>query len=364
MKESAQKMKDMLASSQQQKAEEDMQALRMLLENLITFSFDQETVMEELKSLSTKDPKYVELGREQRKLMDDAKILEDSLRALAKRQAMVANVIGDELKDMKHGITNAIEHIKERQTPQARNRQQHTMTAANNLALLLDEALQSMQQQMASKMPGTGQCEKPGGMGKKPSSGNPSQSLSEMRKQMQKQLEKMKDAMEKGKNPGDKNEGGKKPGENGKGGQGQMPANSEELAKLAAQQEAIRKEIQRLSQELNEDGSGLGNGLKKIAKDMEKLEEEIVNDRLSNESLMRQKDIISRLLEHEKATRQQDFDDKRKSESVKNEEYSNPNKFFEYKRRKEKEVEMLKTVPPDLKQYYKNKINEYFNKVD
>ena len=181
---------------------------------------------------------------------------------------------------------------------------------------------------------------------------------------MQKQLEKMKDAMEKGKNPGDKNEGGKKPGENGKGGQGQMPANSEELAKLAAQQEAIRKEIQRLSQELNEDGSGLGNGLKKIAKDMEKLEEEIVNDHLSNESLMRQKDIISRLLEHEKATRQQDFDDKRKSESVKNEEYSNPIKFFEYKRRKEKEVEMLKTVPPDLKQYYKNKINEYFNKVD
>jgi len=365
MKESAEKLQSMLASSQEQKAEEDMQALRMLLENLITFSFDQESVMEELKALSTKDPKYVELGREQRKLMDDAKIVEDSLRALAKRQAMVANIIGSELKDMKQGIKSSIEHIKERQTPQARQRQQHTMMSANNLALLLDEALQNMQKQMASKMPGTGQCEKPGGMGNKPSSGKPSQSLSEMRKQMQQQLEKMKNALQKGDKPGEKNKGkGEKPGGVGENGQGGLPSNSEELAKLAAQQAAIRKEIQRLSQQMNEDGSGEGNGLKKIAKEMEKLEEDIVNNRLSRQSIDRQKDIVTRLLEHEKAERQQDFDNKRKSESVKNEDYSNPNQFFEYKRRKEKEVEMLKTVPPDLKQYYKNKINEYFNKVD
>ena len=58
------------------------------------------------------------------------------------------------------------------------------------------------------------------------------------------------------------------------------------------------------------------------------------------------------------------FDNKRKADEVKNQEYSNPNEFLEYKRRKQKEVELLKTVPADLKQYYKNKVNEYFNKVD
>ncbi len=366
MKESAQKLKNMLSGDSQKQAEEDMQALRMLLENLITFSFDQENVMEELKALSTKDPKYVDLGREQRKLKDDARIIEDSLMALAQRQITVANIIGDEVKEMKRGIASSIENIKERKTPQARERQQFTMTSANNLALLLDEAMQQMQQQMASKMPGMGECQKPGGMGKKPSSGKPSQSLSEMRKQMQQQLEKMKDALSKGKNPGEKNEGnGKKPGK--KGGQnssGGAPTSSEELAKLAAQQAMIRKEMQRLSQELNKDGSGDGNGLKKIAKDMEKLEEELVNKRFNNETLLRQQEIVSRLLEHEKAERQQEFDNKRKSEGVKNQNYSNPNQYFEYKRKKEKEVEMLKTVPPDLKQYYKNKVNEYYNKVD
>ncbi len=368
MKESAQKLQDMMAQQQQQQSQEDMQALRMLLENLITFSFDQEDVMEGLRSLSTKDPKYVDLGREQRKLKDDARIIEDSLVALAKRQAMIANIIGDEVGDMKRGIQNSIEHIKERQTANAREQQQHTMTAANNLALLLDEALQQMQQQMASKMPGTGQCQKPGGMGQKPSQGNPSQSLEQMRQQMQKQLEQMQKAMNEGgkkpgEKPGEKGNKGNSPGQGGSGMNG-MPGNSEELAKLAAQQAAIRKEIQRLSQQLNEDGTGAGNGLKQIAKDMEKLEEELVNKRFTNESLMRQKDIITRLLEHEKAQRQQDFDDKRKADEVKNQEYSNPNQFLEYKRKKEKEIELLKTVPADLKQYYKNKVNEYFNKVD
>ena len=97
---------------------------------------------------------------------------------------------------------------------------------------------------------------------------------------------------------------------------------------------------------------------------MEKLEEELVNKRFNNETLLRQQEIVSRLLEHEKAERQQEFDNKRKSEGVKNQNYSNPNQYFEYKRKKEKEIEMLKTVPPDLKQYYKNKVNEYYNKVD
>ena len=31
---------------------------------------------------------------------------------------------------------------------------------------------------------------------------------------------------------------------------------------------------------------------------------------------------------------------------------------------KQKETEMLKTIPPNLKPYYKNKVNEYFKNMD
>ena len=35
--------------------------------------------------------------------------------------------------------------------------------------------------------------------------------------------------------------------------------------------------------------------------------------------------------------------------------------FLEYKRMKEKELELLNTVPPNLTPYYKEKVNTYLN---
>jgi len=67
------------------------------------------------------------------------------------------------------------------------------------------------------------------------------------------------------------------------------------------------------------------------------------------------------MLEHEKANREQEKDKKRQSKEIKEQEFSNPNQFLEYKRKKEKELELLKTIPPSLIPYYKNKVNEYFN---
>jgi hypothetical protein len=133
---------------------------------------------------------------------------------------------------------------------------------------------------------------------------------------------------------------------------------------MAAEQGALRKQIQEMSDKLNEDGSGAGNGLKEIAKDLEKMEEDIVNGHVDQSILTRQQDIMTRLLEHDKAQREQDFDDKRKSNEAINQEYSNPTQYLEYKLKKEKELELLKTIPPSLKPYYKNKVNEYFEQID
>jgi predicted phage gp36 major capsid-like protein len=79
-----------------------------------------------------------------------------------------------------------------------------------------------------------------------------------------------------------------------------MPGMSQQLANLAAQQAAIRKEMQKMAQELNKDGSGSGNGLNKLAEEMEKNEKDIVNKNISPETMRRQQDIMTRLLEHEK----------------------------------------------------------------
>lgn len=366
MKEMSQKMKDAQAESEAQSAQEDMDALRQLLENLIDFSFDQENVMEQFIGLNNRDPKYVKLGQDQRKLNDDAKLLQDSLFALSKRILQLSPFINKEVADMNSNLEATMKYITERQTAMTMAKQQYVMTSVNNLALLFDEAIQQMQQQMANAKPGSGQCNKPGGSGSP--GGKPSpMSMKQMQKQLEEQMKKMKEAMEKGNKPGGKKEGdqegdgmGSKPGGGMPGGQ-QM---SKELAQMAAQQAALRKQIQQLSQELNQDGSGAGNGLKEIVKEMEKVEEDIINGQITDQTLMRQKQIMTRLLEHEKATREQDMDEKRKSNEAINQDYSNPTEYLKYKEEKEKELELLKTIPASLKPYYKNKVNEYFEQIE
>ena len=337
----ASKMESSQLEMQSKSIELDMKALRQLLENLVQFSFDQESVIKELKNLSTRDPKYVKLGQEQQKLQSDVKIIEDSLFALSKRVPFLGPHVNQEVLSIKNHLNQSLKNITERKTAKANADQQYVMTSINNLALILDD----VQQQMQNSMPGTGQCNKPGGNSKKPSN-----DVKKMQEKMKSQLEQMKEMLKKGEKPG-----GKKPGKANSSGM------NESLARLAAQQAALKKQIQELSQSLNQDGSSLGNGLKEIIKEMEKLEDDVINNNINIETINRQKNIMVKMLEHEKAMKEQEKDNKRESNEIKEQNYSNPNQFLEYKRKKEKEIELLKTIPPSLKPYYKNKVNDYFN---
>jgi hypothetical protein len=90
----------------------------------------------------------------------------------------------------------------------------------------------------------------------------------------------------------------------------------------------------------------------------------LVNKRITQETLKRQQEILTRLLEAEKSERERELDEKRQSNENREEKLSNPMEFFDYTRQKNQEAELLKTVPPSLQPFYKNKVNEYFNKVN
>jgi len=344
MKQMAQQMEMAMQGGEEDQQQEDMEALRALLENIITLSFDQEGLMGEFKVVDQKDPNYNKLGQTQRKLKDDAKMVEDSLFALSMRVPQLSSAVNHEINLVNENMEKALSAIPDRKTPEVTTSQQYVMTSFNNLALLLDEALQQMQQQSSCNKPGTGNCEKPGGKGSKPkpSAGQ----LKKMQEQLSKQLGECK---KKGQNQGKNN--------SGKEGQ------SKELAEMAAKQAAIRKAIEEKAGELNQDGSGNGNELKQIAKEMEELQKDIVNDRITDESIKRQQDILTRLLKAENAERVREQDNQRKSNEAQDFPTSNPEKYEQYLRKKEQETELLKTVPPNLKPYYKEKVNEYFNKL-
>lgn len=338
MKELAEKMEQMQNDMQMENNTEDIEALRDILENLIKASFDQEDLITQLGETKSSDPKYNTIIQQQKDLKDDIQMIEDSLFALSKRQSQIESYVNQEIADINNNMDNSLTGLKNRNPNTAKAKQQMAMTSINNLALMLSETLSAMQQQLASQK---GSCSKSGSCSK-PGSGSPS--FKSMR-QLQEKLNKAMEEMQNGTNP------------NGTNGQQSI---SEQLAKLAAEQEAIRKQLQEMMEKMKEDGSTETGDMNDLMNKMEESETELVNKMLSGETLERQKEILTHLLESEKAEKERELDEKRESNEAKNENYSNPEKFFEYNSIKMQEVELLKTVPPTLKTFYKNKVNEYF----
>lgn len=346
MKEMAERMESNLASQESSQAEEDYNTLREIMENLLELSFQQEALMGEMKGLSPYDPKIVELGQKQRRVKDGMRIIEDSLFALARRVPAVSNFITKEVNNVQQNMGTALSNYGERSIPTIMNHQQLAMTGLNNLAVMLSEVLKNMQDQMNSQnqSDGTGKCRKPGG-------GKPKeQKLSDMKEQ-QKQLQKQLDEMKKGMQ---KDKGKQQPG--GKSGQG----SAEQWAKMAAMQAKIRQEMKELQRKLEKEGKmGEAGELKKTQEMMEKVEKDLYNKEISPETIKRQEEILTRMLEHEKAEKEREQEERRESNEAKEIEKSNPPNFEQYIRMKEKEAELLRTIPPSLKPYYKDRVRRY-----
>ncbi|MBL1281467.1 MAG: hypothetical protein COA33_014415 [Fluviicola sp.] len=363
MKEMADELDKMQSESNKEQQEEDIDLLRNILESLIYLSFDQEKVMQRIYKVSDSDPAYLKHGRHQRKIVDDTRVVRDSLYALAKRQPKIAKFVDKELNQISVNHDLILEDLDERRRRELKIHQQFVMTSYNNLALMLDESLAQMQAQMKSMQPGAGSCSKPGGTGKGKGGKKPSSSPGDMKEMLKKQLEQMKKG--KGPNPGGKKPGDK-PGESGQGkpGQNGMPGmGNKQVAKMAAQQGAMRRRLEQIRNEMNKDGKGSGNQLNPLIQELEQQEKDLINKRLGNNLVERQKRILTRLLESEKALMERGLYEKRESKEGNNENYSNQIRFDEYNKNKLRQIELLRAVDPAYNKYYKDRANEYFNKV-
>ena len=339
-------LQEKLEQAQQQASEsgpaEDMEALRQILENLVDLSFEEEALLTVLSEINKNDPEYVNLIHWQNKLSDDSKILEDSLYALSKRQVQIKATINREMSAITNNFAKSLANMAERETNKALNEQQLVMTSANNLALMLSDLLQAMQEDLAKKTPGQQQCNKPG-------SGNPKPSdLKKMQKQLKDQLEKMK----KGKDGKD----GKKPKP--------KPGKGKDLAKMMGRQEMIRQQLQKMADKIEESENGNAEGLRDAIDKMEKTEEDIANDNITQETLNRQNQIIEHLLKAETADQERDKEEKREAKEAQQLPHQVQELLEEYKRNKLKQAELLKTIPPKLRPYYKEKVKEYCQNIE
>ncbi len=346
MKQMAQQMQSQMMEGASEQMQEDIETLRQLLENLVTLSFDQEGLINNINRATINTPRYIGLVQEQMKIKDDFKVVEDTLQALSKRQPDLESFVLEKVTEAKHYLGKSLDQLEERNKPEANQSQRTTMTNLNDLALMLSESMEQMQQQMAGMMSGSQMCQKPGknpgGKQGKGKSGNvPMDKISEGQEKMSEQLKKMSEQKKSG----------------GKGG------SAKDFAEAAAKQAALRKALQELQQEQQENGQGASDQLQKIIDEMDKQEVDLVNKRLDNDMLMRQQEILTRLLEADNAQKEREYDDERKSDEGKNLKRTLPPSIEEYIKQRKAQLEQYKYVSPEMKPHYKRLVEEYYKKL-
>jgi hypothetical protein len=260
----------MMEGMQAKALEINLQAIRRILENLERYSVDIESYKERVVQLEKGDPAFRELLKKGSVLAGNSKVIMDSLISLSEKAPEIKDKVFEELDKMQFQLNSGQGHLQELELMAAASAGQFSMMAANNLALLLDDAMQSMMSMMASKKKGDQNCEKPGGG--KPKPGSMSEKLGKMGKMM--------DKLEKGSKPGSKGQG----------------VDGKTVGEILSEQEALRQALAEMEKE-----GGMENGeAKPMSKELDEMEDLLLERNLT-EYIERFKRVESRLLESEKA---------------------------------------------------------------
>ena len=345
-KKAAEKMKEMSRTIQQkmqqqtgEQMQEDSEMLRKILDNLVTFSFEQEDLLEEFRELGQDNPVFASKLRRQNILKEHFQHVDDSLYALALRNPMISETITEKLADVEFNIEKSLERLAENQIPQGLASQQYVVTGANDLANLLSDILGTMQDMMSSSGSGGG--------GREMQLPDIIQKQEEIRKQMEEGLQKKQEGEgeQQGKGNSESEVGGEE--ENG------------ELFRIFQEQQKLRKQLQEQLGKIGRSGDG-----EDLRKEMEELEEELLREGFNENTLRRMQNLEHKLLELEDA----DLEQGRKPEREANtntEEFENSSKE-QIIRAKEyfNSTEILNRQVLPLRQIYKQKVKEYFERSD
>lgn len=400
-------------------AAEDAEMLRQILDNLVVFSFKQETLFNAVQQLEEGASSLSGDIRQQQELRKLFEHVDDSLFALSLRQPQISEQVNKQIGEVYYNVDKGLESLSENQWYRGASYQQYVITAANELAAMLAELLESMQQSM---MPGKGQGSgsdfqlpdiiqsqeelrqrlQGGSQGESQegSEGNQGESQGESGQGQQGQqgqegqgegAEGQQGQQGQGGQEGSGQQGkgqGEGQGDNGNGqgqGQGQQGRNGagegsggengegsggtggdemsyEELFEIYKEQQIIRN---RLEEQLKDMIDNSDRELaRRIAQEMEQFEDELLRNGVTTRTADRINRIQQQLMKLENASFQQGEKEERESQTNRK-TYINPvttrPEVFE---NEGENIEILNRQVLPLRRIYKNKIKAYFQDDD
>lgn len=359
---------------------EDAEMLRQILDNLITFSFKQEKLFEELQSADPELGLFAEGIRSEQQLRQMFEHVDDSLFALSLRRVELSEVVNEQITEVYYNIDKSLESIAENRIYQGVSYQQYVLTAANELADLLADILENMQQSLS---PGAGQ-----GQGSFQLE-DIILSQQELRKRMQgmgegkgkEQGSEGEENSEKGNKKGEKEgqgEQGKsgtkdsKEGEKGnngnegksgnEGGEGLNEDQLKDLYDIFKEQEEIRQLLEKqLENMISNKDRDLAN---RILRQMQQFQEDLLENGVTKRTNDRLNAIQYQLLKLKDAEVKQGKLKERESQSAVR-TYTNP-LLLKYRSDtdNQSQLEILNRQALPLRRNYQKRVQRYFNRND
>mgnify|MGYP000551330286 CR=1 FL=1 len=348
MQEMSKKMQDSMQEMSMEMEEEQMEGLRQVLENLITFSFDQEALMNVFNESNSSHPNFGKNLQKQHQLKTYFEHIDDSLFVLSIKNPKISSKIQDQLSLAHYNLNESLENFTDNKFTNGISNQRYIMTAANTLADMLSSTLDAMQ----NPKPGKGKGK---GKGKSFSLPDIIKKQGELMKKMQQGMQQKNQGKPKEGKDGEKSgqEKGNKEGEKGAQGEGL----NGDLYQIYKEQSQLR---QQLEDALKHGGNKNGKA-KKALKEMEQLENEILEKGFTQESINRMQQLNYELLKLDKATFEQNRDKKRKSDTNLQEYKNKTLKELRFKKLFYNQTEILNRQSLPLRPDYKKKVQEYFN---
>ncbi|WP_323027086.1 DUF4175 family protein [Gelidibacter japonicus] len=373
MKQMSSKMAQSMMSGGMDQMQEDAAMLRQILKNLLLFSFEQEDLMDQFKSIQINHNQYGKFLRKQSSLREHFEHIDDSLFALSLRQPKLSEHVNSKITDVYFNIDKSMDQLSENMLYQGVATQQYTMTATNELASFLSDVLDNMEADMNAALgEGSGKGQGQGGGSGGMQLPDIIMSQEELNKQMEEGLNRSNSGKKsdgEGEQDGDGKQGEKgkgKSGETGKKGdggqqQGEGEGSSEimngELYLIYQQQQQLREALQNKLKEL-----GMPLDGQQLLKQMEHIESDLINKGFTNQTLQRMMNLQHQLLKLENATFLQGEENRRESntnrkqfENISNDQIPTAKEYFNT-------TEILNRQALPLQQIYKRKVQDYFKK--
>ena len=384
MKEMSSKAEQEMDGGEQEQLDEDVAMLRQILDNLLAFSFAQEDLMIQFKTLKRGAPSFNKNIKIQQDLKQQFTHVDDSLFAMSLRNPKIAEEITKEIGNVHYNVDKSLETLVDANFIKGISHQQYSIAASNKLADYLADVLTNMQMEMSGS--GKGKSGKGRGMqlpdiikkqaalaekakegaGKKPGAGKKAGEgggKGEGKEGGEGKAEgkdgKGKDGKGEGKDgkgkdgkSGDSGNGkGKDDSENGQDGEGDAKA----IMEIYKEQQQLREALQ---EELKKQGiGGVGQNALNQMKDIEK---QLLNKGFKNDVLQKIFNVKQELLKLDKAIQEQGQEEKRQSTTNKK-DYNNgasplPTALKDYL----KSIEILNRQSLPLRTIYNQKVQEYF----